>query len=159
MLDDMAVEAGFADYPAMVRHDPARGGSPSEQVVRRRLAATAALDPERGSRTTAFEMVSFLQTIWWDEAGPAAACAAVRRYMGQQLTRHRIASGFGHDVSVAAKSGGLMGVVRNEAGVVTFPDDRHTPSPSSPGEIRAPASTQRLSTPVSVAWRMHSSPS
>ncbi|MGH3453608.1 MAG: serine hydrolase [Nocardioidaceae bacterium] len=124
MLDDMAVEAGFADYPAMVRHDPARGGSPSEQVVRRRLAATAALDPERGSRTTAFEMVSFLQTIWWDEAGPAAACAAVRRYMGQQLTRHRIASGFGHDVSVAAKSGGLMGVVRNEAGVVTFPDDQ-----------------------------------
>jgi beta-lactamase class A len=42
--------------------------------------------------------------------------------MHQQLTRHRIASGFGPDVRVAAKSGGLMGVVRNEAGVVTFPD-------------------------------------
>lgn len=42
--------------------------------------------------------------------------------MGHQLTRHRIAAGFGPDVRVAAKSGGLMGLVRNEAGVVTFPD-------------------------------------
>lgn len=42
--------------------------------------------------------------------------------MGQQLTRHRIASGFGPGISVAAKSGGLMGIVRNEAGVVTGPD-------------------------------------
>jgi len=44
--------------------------------------------------------------------------------MGRQLTRHRIASGFGPDVTVAAKSGGLMGVVRNEAGVVTFADGK-----------------------------------
>jgi beta-lactamase class A len=42
--------------------------------------------------------------------------------MGRQLTRHRIAAGFGPDVAVAAKSGGLMGIVRNEAGVVTYPD-------------------------------------
>lgn len=42
--------------------------------------------------------------------------------MGHQLTRHRIASGFASPVTVAAKSGGLMGIVRNEAGVVTFPD-------------------------------------
>jgi beta-lactamase class A len=42
--------------------------------------------------------------------------------MAQQLTRHRIASGFGPDVAVAAKSGGLMGLIRNEAAVVTFPD-------------------------------------
>jgi beta-lactamase class A len=42
--------------------------------------------------------------------------------MGQQLTRHRIASGFGPQVTVAAKSGGLMGIVRNEAAVVSFPD-------------------------------------
>ena len=124
MLDDMAVEAGFADYPAMARHDSARDGLPSEQVVRERLAATAALDPTRGACTTAYETVSLLRAIWRDAAGPAAACAAVRRYMGQQLTRHRIASGFGPEVSVAAKSGGLMGVVRNEAGVVAFPDGR-----------------------------------
>lgn len=73
MLDDMAVEAGLADYPAMVRHDPDRDGPPSEQVVRERLAATAALDPDRGSRTTAFDMVSLLRAIWRDAAGPASA--------------------------------------------------------------------------------------
>jgi beta-lactamase class A len=44
--------------------------------------------------------------------------------MAQQLTQHRIASGFGPGVTVAAKSGGLMGLVRNEAGVVTLPDQR-----------------------------------
>jgi beta-lactamase class A len=42
--------------------------------------------------------------------------------MHQQLTQHRIAAGFGPDAIVAAKSGGLVGIMRNEAGVVTFPD-------------------------------------
>lgn len=42
--------------------------------------------------------------------------------MGRQLTRHRLAAGFAHPVRVAAKSGGLMGVVRNEVGVIEFPD-------------------------------------
>jgi beta-lactamase class A len=42
--------------------------------------------------------------------------------MAKQLTRHRIASGFAPPVQVAAKSGALLGVARNEAGVVTFPD-------------------------------------
>jgi beta-lactamase class A len=42
--------------------------------------------------------------------------------MHQQLTRHRIASGFPPEVLVAAKSGGLMGVVRNEVAVVRLPD-------------------------------------
>jgi len=122
MLDDMAAEAGFADYRTMIRHEPDRDGPPTDQELRVRLADTAALDPERGTRTTAFETVSLLQAIWQDVAGPVSACVAVRKYLGQQLTRHRIASGFGPDVSVAAKSGGLMGVVRNEAGVVAYSD-------------------------------------
>jgi beta-lactamase class A len=42
--------------------------------------------------------------------------------MSRQLTRHRIASGFDPSAVVAAKSGALLGVVRNEAGVVSFPD-------------------------------------
>ena len=60
--------------------------------------------------------------MWNDEAGPPAACARVRDLMAQQLTRQRIARGFGPGVSVAAKSGGLLGVARNEVGVVRFPD-------------------------------------
>ncbi len=83
------------------------------------------MDPTRGSRTTAADTVRLLQGIWTDTAAKAAACVSVRRAMGQQLTRHRIASGFGPDVKVAAKSGGLMGLVRNEAGVVSFPDGHH----------------------------------
>ena len=44
--------------------------------------------------------------------------------MVNQLTRHRNASGFDPSVTVAAKSGGLMGIVRNEVGVVTYPNDQ-----------------------------------
>ncbi len=114
MLDGMAVEAGFASYAAM---------APADGLVER-LDRTAALDPSRGSRTTAAETVQLLQAIWADTAADPAACAVVRAAMAQQLTRHRIASGFGPEVQVAAKSGALMGIVRNEAGVVTYPDGR-----------------------------------
>jgi beta-lactamase class A len=122
MLDAMAADAGFRSYAELVVHDPDVAGPPSLREVTVRLAAGAVLDPSRGNRTTAAETVTLLQAIWTDRAGPAQACAAVRQAMGRQLTRDRIASGFGPDVAVSAKSGGLMGIVRNEAGVVAFPD-------------------------------------
>lgn len=124
MLDALARDAGFADYRSLALRDPRAAAPLSEDDLRRRIAAGAALDPGRGSRTTARETVALLQAIWTDRAGAPEACAAVRRAMGQQLTRHRIASGFAAPVAVAAKSGGLMGVVRNEAGVVSYPDGR-----------------------------------
>jgi beta-lactamase class A len=123
LLDRMAVEAGFADYPALAAHDPA-AGPPSLPELRERLHRSSALDPERGWCTTAAETVRLLQAVWGDTAASPAACAAVRDGMALQLTRHRLASGFGPGVTVAAKSGGLMGLVRNEAGVVTYPDGR-----------------------------------
>ena len=67
-------------------------------------------------------MVQLLAAIWDDRAGPPEACARVRHLMAQQLTRHRLASGFAAGVKVAAKSGGLAGMVRNEVGVITYPD-------------------------------------
>ncbi len=82
-----------------------------------KLARTAALDPARGSHTTASDTVRLLRAVWHDPAG-----GPVRQAMAQQLTRHRIASAFGPGFKVAVKSGGLMGIVRNEAGVVTYPD-------------------------------------
>ena len=120
MLDTMALGVGFDDYAALAAYEPAPPG-PSTQDVRRLLAASAALDPARGTRTTARDCVTLLRSIWQDRAGPPEACAGVRAAMAQQLTRHRIASGFGPEVAVAAKSGGLMGVVRNEVGVVRLP--------------------------------------
>jgi beta-lactamase class A len=120
MLDDMAHEVGFANYSALATHEP-DARPPSKDLVLKRLHESTALDPTRGSRTTAADTVRLLQAIWTDTGVSPRACAMVRQAMGWQLTRHRIASGFGPDVAVAAKSGGLMGLVRNEAGVVTFP--------------------------------------
>jgi len=122
MLDAMAVEAGFPDYSALAVYEPSAPGDPDADEIRRRLGSTAALDPERGSRTTARDGVRLLQAIWQDEAGPVDACAQVRGSMAQQLTRHRVAAGFPPGVLVAAKSGGLMGIVRNEVAVVRLAD-------------------------------------
>jgi beta-lactamase class A len=122
MLDAMARETGFADCWALTSYDPELAGAPDEDEVERGLAECAALDPRRGTRTTAAETVRLLQAIWAGTAAHPDACATVRRGMARQLTRNRIASGFGPEVRVAAKSGGLMGLVRNEAGVVTYPD-------------------------------------
>ena len=60
--------------------------------------------------------------MWADEAGPPAACARVRDLLARQLTRQRLARGFGPGVAVSAKSGGLLGVLRHEVGVVRFPE-------------------------------------
>jgi len=122
MLDAVALECGFSTYAALAAHDPVTHGPPADAEFRRKIAASAVLDPMRGTRTTAAETVALLSAIWSDQAGQPQACAAVRELMARQLTHHRIATAFGPDVSVAAKSGGLLGVVRNEAGVVTFPD-------------------------------------
>ena len=121
-LDQIAADAGFANYAAMVAHDPATMGQPSSEEIQARVAASAPLDPARGTRTTAAETVRLLQEIWTDHAAPAQACASIRRLMAHQLTRNKIASAFSPPVSVSAKSGGLLGVVRNEAAVVAFPD-------------------------------------
>jgi beta-lactamase class A len=122
MLDDVARECGFSTYTALAHHNPVIHGPPTETEIRRRIAGSAALDPTRGTRTTAAETVALLSAIWSGRADHPRARAAVRDVMARQLTRHRIATAFGPEVNVAAKSGGLLGIVRNEAGVVAFPD-------------------------------------
>lgn len=94
MLDSIAVEVGFDDYAALAAHDPVTDGAPTEEEVTARTARSLALDPERGSRTTPADMVRLLDVIWTNTAAPTAACAAVRQGIVNQLTRHRIASGF-----------------------------------------------------------------
>jgi len=121
-LDAIARDTGFSDFRALAAHDPVDDGPPSDDEIRNAIAVTHAMNPARWTRTTAAETVLLLRSIWTDSAGPPIACAAVRRGMAHQLTRQRIASGFDSTVAIAAKSGGLLGVVRNEAGVVTFPD-------------------------------------
>jgi len=85
------------------------------------FAKARALDASQTNRTTPRDMTQLLSFVWTDQAGPAEACAEVRRIMALQVWPHRLSSGFPDGVSVAGKTGTLPGI-RNEAGVVTYPD-------------------------------------
>lgn len=122
LLDSIGRDAGCPDYLTLAAWEPGAPGDPELAEVEQRVRDSAALDPARTTRTTPRDMVRLLRLIWTDQAGPAPACARVRDLMGHQLTRHRLASGFSLPVRVAAKSGGLLGVVRNEVGVIDYPD-------------------------------------
>ncbi|WP_203963146.1 serine hydrolase [Actinocatenispora thailandica] len=124
VVDSIGRDAGFAGWDELARWfdtDP-----PADQVRRvdGLVRAARELTPATGTRSTARQQVELLRLIWSDAAAPAAACARVRELMGRQLTRNRIAAGFAPPVRVAAKSGGLAGVIRNEIGVVSCPDGR-----------------------------------
>ncbi|AOS66093.1 serine hydrolase [Actinoalloteichus hymeniacidonis] len=82
-----------------------------------------AFDPAGTTSSTPRDMTRLLSLIWRDLAGSAAACAEVRRLMSAQLNWHRLAAGFDDEVLVAAKSGSLP-PIRNEIGVITYPDGR-----------------------------------
>ncbi|MFC0625726.1 serine hydrolase [Kribbella deserti] len=81
------------------------------------------LDPARTTSSTPREMTTLLNAIWTDQAATAEACASVRDIMADQIWPHRMTSGFENGVRIAAKTGTLPSV-RNEAGVVTYPDGR-----------------------------------
>jgi len=123
-LDAIGRDAGFGSWAGLERAAPGLTGD-EEQRVQQLMIASGPLDARRGIRTTARETARLLRLIWRDEAGPAAACAPVRQAMARQVTRQRLATGFGRPgVQVAAKSGTLLGLIRNEAGVITMPGGR-----------------------------------
>ncbi|MGV9365450.1 serine hydrolase [Amycolatopsis sp. NPDC003731] len=83
----------------------------------------AVLDPERTTSSTPREITELLDAVWTDRAGDPPACERVRSMLARQIWPHRLSSGFPSDVGVAAKTGTLP-AVRNEAGVVSYPDGR-----------------------------------
>jgi beta-lactamase class A len=85
-----------------------------------RLQESSALRPETTTRTTARDMARLLTAVWTDTAGPPDACAQLRNVMGLQASS-RLSAGL-PNARVSAKSGSLLGVVRNEVGVAEFPD-------------------------------------
>ncbi|WP_331766946.1 serine hydrolase [Embleya sp. NBC_00896] len=93
------------------------------KVTPERLRALSHRDPERTASSTPREITKLLAAIWRDEAGSAEACAEVREIMGRQIWPHRLSSGFEDGIKVAGKTGTLWGV-RNEAGVVEYPDGK-----------------------------------
>jgi beta-lactamase class A len=122
LIDSIGQEAGWADWAEMVSQDPANFSREEVAAGEERIrACNAVRQPHLTTRTTAREMARLMRLIWRDEAGPAAACGRVRQDMAHQLTRHRLASAFDAGVQVAAKSGGLIGIIRNEVGVISYP--------------------------------------
>jgi beta-lactamase class A len=93
------------------------------QAAGEKVWKLALIDPERTNRATPRDVGLLLEAIWTDRAGTPEACAAVRELMSHQVTGHRLAAGFGDDVTVASKTGTLP-AVRNEAGVLTYSDGR-----------------------------------
>jgi len=122
VINSIGHAAGFAGWDAMWAWNEQPHSADEEDQLLRRLMAADALVPERTTRTTPRDMATLLRLIWTDQAGPPAACRRVRELMGQQLTRHRLAAGFPPPARVSAKSGSLVGVVRNEIGVIEYPD-------------------------------------
>lgn len=120
-LDSIGQDAGFTGW-ADLEQASATFSAREDERVRETLQRARALDPRQAIRTTAREMAALLRLIWRDEAGPAEACSQVRQMMARQVTRQRLALGFPRaGIQVAAKSGSLLGVIRNEAGVITMP--------------------------------------
>jgi beta-lactamase class A len=108
----MLADAGVADMRALTQ-------ACTDPAVTARLRA---LVPESTNRSTPREMTRLLGMIWRDEAASPSACAAVRRLLGLQVWPHRLAAGFPFDdVAVAGKTGTLP-TLRNEVGVVEYPD-------------------------------------
>ncbi|WP_159701685.1 serine hydrolase [Arthrobacter sp. 18067] len=113
MAADLGVDPGTGpDVEAML------GAATPEQIW-----SMGILDPARTPSSTPRDIVTLLDAIWTDTAGSPEVCERVRSMMAQQIWRHRMATGFDGNIVVAGKTGTLP-AIRNEVGVVTYPDDR-----------------------------------
>lgn len=122
MLDTMAAELGFSSYATLVEAQSGKFGDQARlrSTDPKLVDAVTALDPQRGSRTTARDMTKFLTAVWADTAADPEACQNLREVMAQQVTRRfEVATPDGGHL--AAKSGGLFRRIRNEIGIITDP--------------------------------------
>ena len=124
-IDGIGRELGFADYAGIITESHRLTG-PALVELEARYFAAPSLQPGSSPSTTAQDMAHLLRMVWRNEAGPAQACELLRAAMGKQNLIRGIATGFGEDVRVAAKSGGggVGGLVTNDVGVVQLPDRR-----------------------------------
>ncbi|MEF2526915.1 MULTISPECIES: serine hydrolase [Streptomyces] len=114
--DDIRQELGLAPGRSL---DDQLAGIPDQ-----RLLTLRACTPGTSPSSTPREVTALLAAIWHDEAGPASACAEVRQIMRQQVWQHRLVSGFPEPgVRLAGKTGTDFSV-RNEAGVIEYPDGK-----------------------------------
>ncbi len=122
MLDGVGREMGFTSYAGLLAAQAGTRGpaARAQSTDAQRLAGLSALNPAYASRSTARDMTTFLAAVWNDSGASPVACADLRRVMAQQVTR-RLEPAMPDGGSLAAKSGGLFGRIRNEIG---YPDGR-----------------------------------
>jgi beta-lactamase class A len=125
-LRDTAVPQDCAELLATIGEDLGIAYEDDERALSdlapEQLSALRALRPEESCRTTAAEMSRLLGLIWRDEAAAPQACADVRRWMELQVWPHRLRSGFPDDGIRTGGKTGTLPSVRNEVGVVEYPD-------------------------------------
>jgi beta-lactamase class A len=123
MLDGVAADLGFADYAQLLAAQRGDLGpiAAAASTNAARIDACGALDPATATRTTARDVTRLLSAVWNDQAGPPDACASLRAVMAEQVTR-RLGPAVADGGTLAAKSGGLFGRIRNEVGVIADPD-------------------------------------
>lgn len=124
MIDSIAQAAGFSDWDAMTAWAQTPQPAAEDAAVQERMRAAAAMRAQTATHTTARDMCLLLRMIWSDRAAPPEGCRRIRSVMARQLTRHRLAAAFPSPARVSAKSGSLLGVYRNEVGVIEYPDGR-----------------------------------
>lgn len=115
LVASMLAEVGAADEAAFAELFPRL-----DLAGRARLAVR---DPARTTSGTPRDMTRLLSLVWRGSAGPSAACRSVRQLLSRQACWHRLAAAFDAEVGVAAKSGSVLDI-RNEIGVVSYPDGR-----------------------------------
>lgn len=110
LFDTIDADLGDIDWDTI---DPTAPDDP-----RMRLRA---VDPLQTIRTTPRETTTLLGLLWRDERLPVEACAEVREILGHQVWPHQLTTGFEDGITVSGKTG-TLGPIRNEVGVVEYPD-------------------------------------
>jgi beta-lactamase class A len=125
MWDDVGKEMGFASYAELLAaQNGARGAAAQARATdRAAIDRCAVIDPARTTRSTARDMTCFLAQVWNDTAAHPEACAMLREAMAGQVAR-RMEPAVPDGGALAAKSGSLFGRIRNEIGVIGYPDGR-----------------------------------
>jgi len=123
LLDKLARDVGLESLAQTSEPETARRIAADPFAHARAMAQADAIAVRDTNQSTPREVTRLLQLIWRDEAASPAACAHVRAIMGKQLFGHRLRTGFPDTVATAAKTGTLP-FLKNEAGVVTYPDGR-----------------------------------
>ncbi|MGX7681557.1 serine hydrolase [Jatrophihabitans sp. DSM 45814] len=98
-----------------------------EQVMRanaERVPSMAICTPSATNRTTPRDATRLLELLWTDKVASPDACAQARAILGKQVWTHRLSSGFPDDAIRVSGKTGTIGIVRNEIGVVEYPDGR-----------------------------------